>query len=54
MLYVYIYVYIYIIYISVVKETDNVSSRLLPISERLHGKSCTWTHDVQLHIAGID
>ena len=36
----YIYIYIYI-YIYVVKKTENVPSRLLPICKWPHGNSCT-------------
>ena len=54
-IYVYIYIYIYIcIYIYSVKKTDNVPSRLLPIRKWLHGNSCSWAHDVRLHIAGTN
>ena len=31
---------------------NNVSSRLSP--QWLSGNSCTWAHDVQLHIAGTN
>ena len=31
---------------------NNVSSRLSPQS--LYGNSCTWAHDVRLHIAGTN
>ena len=40
------------IYIYEVKKTDNVPSRLLTICLWSHGHSCTWPHDVQLHIDG--
>ena len=33
------------------KKTDNVPSQLLPIHQWPHGNSCTWAHDVRLHIA---
>ena len=39
-------------WLEVVKKTDNVPSRLLPIRQWLHGNSCTWVHDVRLRIAG--
>ena len=29
-------------------------SRLLPIRQWPHGNSCTWAHDVRLHIAGTN
>ena len=32
------------IYSQVVKKTDNVPSRLLPIHQWPHGNSCTWAH----------
>ena len=35
-------------HIYVVKKTDNVPSRLLPICQWPHGNSCTWTH-AQVH-----
>ena len=38
----------------VVKKTDNVLSRLLPIHQWLHCNSCTWVHDVRLYIAGTN
>ena len=38
----------------VVKKTDNVPSQLLPIRQWPHGNSCTWAHDVRLHIAGTN
>ena len=45
-----ILLYIY----DVVKQTDNVPSRLLPFHQWPHGNSCSWTHDVRLHIAGTN
>ena len=44
-----IYIYIY-----VVKKTDSVPSQLLPFRQWPHGYSCTWAHDVRLHIAGTN
>ena len=41
----YIYIYIYICY-----HENNVPSRLSP--QWVCGNSCTWAHDVRLHIAG--
>ena len=45
---IYIYIYIYMLYIymcvCVVKKTDNVPSRLLPIRQWPHGSSCTRAH----------
>ena len=29
----------------VVKKTNNVPSRLLPICQWPHGNSCTWAHE---------
>ena len=43
----YIYIYIYICY-----HESSVLSRLSP--QWLCGNSCTWAHDVRLHIAGIN
>ena len=40
--------------IYIVKKTDNVPPRLLPISQWPHDNSCTWADDVQLHIAGTN
>ena len=34
------------------KKTDNVPSRLLPVHQWPHDSSCTWAHDVRLHIVG--
>ena len=48
---IYINIYIYNIYIYIFKKTDNVPSQLLPIHQWPHGNSCTWAHDVRLHIA---
>ena len=42
--------HIYIIYIC--NHEDNVLSRLSP--QRLCGNSCTWEHDIRLHIAGTN
>lgn len=33
---------------NIVKRTDNVPCRLLPIRQWSHGKSCTWAHDLRL------
>ena len=49
--YVYICIYIYIIYYIHI-DTHDVPSQLSP--QWLHGKSCTWAHDVWLHIAGTN
>ena len=38
----------------VVKKTDNMPSRLLPIRQWPHGNSCTWAHDVRIHIDGTN
>ena len=43
----YIYIYIYISY-----HENNVPSRLSP--QWLCGNSCTWAHDVRLHIAATN
>ena len=43
-MYIYIFIYIYI-----VKKTDNMPSRLLPIYQWPHGNSCTWVHDVCIY-----
>ena len=40
--------------IYVVKKTNSVPSWLLPIRQWPLGNSCTWAHDVQLHIAGTN
>ena len=42
------------VYIYVVKKTGNMTSRLLPIRRWPHDNSCTWAHDVRLHIAGTN
>ena len=42
-----LYIYIYICY-----HENNVPSRLSP--QGLCGNSCTWAHDVRLHIAGTN
>ena len=51
-IYIYVYIYIEIIYIHIYKcnHENNVPSQLSP--QWLCGNSCTWVHDVQLHIAG--
>ena len=41
-------------YIYVVKNMDNVPSRLLPISQWPHSNSYTWEHDVRLHITSTN
>ena len=41
-------------YIYIVKKTDSVPSRLLPIRQWPHDNSCTWAHDIRLHIAGAN
>ena len=40
--------------ICLVKKTDHVLSRLLPIRQWSHGNSCTWAYDVRLDIAGTN
>ena len=37
------------VYINAIMKTNNVPSRLSP--QWLFGNSCTWEHDVRLHIA---
>ena len=46
-LFSYIYIYTHIFY-----HENNVPSRLLP--QWLCGNSCTWAHEVRLHIAGTN
>ena len=41
-------------WLEVVKKTDNVPSRLLPIRQWPHVNSSTWAHDVRLHIASTN
>ena len=43
--------YIYILYM-LYYHKNNVPSRLSP--QWLCGNSCTWAHDVRLHIAGTN
>ena len=43
-----------LIYAYVVKNIDNLPSRLLPIRQRPHGNSCNLAHDVRLHINGAN
>ena len=40
------------VHICVVKKPDNVPSLSLSICQWPYGNSCTWAHDVELHIAG--
>ena len=44
-MHIYIHIHIYI---------ANVPSRLLLIHQWPHDNSCTWAHDVRLHIAGTN
>ena len=46
-IYIYIYIYIYIC-----NHWNNVHSR--SSTQWLCGNSCTWTHDIQLHITGTN
>ena len=52
---IYIYIYIYIhIYTSLClikrgdKREDRVRFQLLPVCQRLNGKSCTWGYHIRL------
>ena len=49
----YYILYIYFTYnICIIKKTENVSFRLLPIRHWSCGNLCNWAHDAHSHIPG--